>query len=349
LRQSDHAQIRGHGADRPCPETPEIVPEVSRYAAGEVVMPSRLTAFIGCVWAALVAAMIVMPGRGAHAQALEPRSYANTPVGINFVLLGYGYTEGDVGLDASVPIKDVKVNVHAGLLAYARSLDVWGLSGKVLAVLPMAEASGSAKVKGQEHDRQVFGLGDPLLRVSVNVYGAPALSMAEFPTYRQDTIVGVSLQVTAPLGQYDSTKLLNVGSNRWSFKPELGVSKAWGPVILELIPGITFFTTNVDFFNGKTLQQDPIYSVQGHVIYEIVPALWAAFDATYYTGGQTTIDGAKNAGPGPANVRLGLTAALSLSRHQSIKLYGSTGVYQRTDNDFWAVGMAWQFRWGGGL
>ena len=91
------------------------------------------------MWAALVAATIVVPGRSVHAQALEPRSYANTPVGINFVLLGYGYTEGDVAFDASSPIKDAKVHVHAGLLAYARSLDVWGLSGKVLAVLPFAE------------------------------------------------------------------------------------------------------------------------------------------------------------------------------------------------------------------
>jgi hypothetical protein len=299
------------------------------------------------VWAALVAATILVPGRGLHAQALEPRSYVNTPVGINFLLLGYGYTEGEVGFEASSPIKDAKVHVHAGLLAYARSLDVWGLSGKVLVALPVAEASGSAKVKGQGMDRQVLGLADPLLRVSVNLYGAPALSMADFPTYRQDVIVGAGLQVTAPLGQYDSSKLLNVGTNRWSFKPELGVSKAWGPLILELIPAVTFFTNNDDFFGGKTLEQDPIYSVQGHLIYEFFPAFWAALNVTYYTGGRTTIDGAE--GQQPENVRLGLTAALSLSRHQSIKLYGSTGVYNRTDNDFWAVGIAWQLRWGGGL
>jgi hypothetical protein len=302
---------------------------------------------VGWVWVALVAATIAVPGRSVHAQALEPRSYANTPVGINFLLLGYGYTEGDVAFDASSPIKDAKVHVHAGLLAYARSLDVWGLSGKVLAALPVAEASGSAKLKGQERDRDVLGLGDPLLRLSVNFFGAPALSMAEFPTYRQDVIVGASLQVTAPLGQYDSDKLLNIGTNRWSFKPELGVSKAWGPVILELIPAITFFTDNDDFLDGKTLEQAPIYSVQGHLIYEFARAFWASFNATYYTGGRTTIDGEK--GEQPENVRLGLTTALSMSRHQSIKLYGSTGVYSRTDSNFWAVGIAWQYRWGGGI
>jgi hypothetical protein len=302
---------------------------------------------VGWVWVALVAATIAVPGRSVHAQALEPRSYANTPVGINFLLLGYGYTQGDVAFDASSPIKDAKVHAHAGLLAYARSLDVWGLSGKALVVLPVAEASGSAKVKGQERDRDVLGLGDPLLRLSVNFFGAPALSMAEFPTYRQDIIVGASLQVTAPLGQYDSDKLLNIGTNRWSFKPELGVSKAWGPVILELIPAITFFTDNDDFLDGKTLEQAPIYSVQGHLIYEFARAFWASFNATYYTGGRTTIDGEK--GEQPENVRLGLTAALSMSRHHSIKLNGSTGVYSRTDSNFWAVGIAWQYRWGGGI
>ncbi len=102
-------------------------------------------------------------------------------------------------------------------------------------MLPFAEVSGSAKLAGQERERQVFGLADPLLRISVNVYGAAALSMEDFPTYRQDIIVGASLQVTAPLGQYDSTKLLNAGTNRWSFKPELGVSKAWGPVIDQIL------------------------------------------------------------------------------------------------------------------
>lgn len=304
-------------------------------------------AVAGWVWAVLVAAALVVPERSAHAQALEPRSYANTPVGINFLLLGYGYTEGAVAFDASVPITDAKVHVNAGLLAYARSLDVWGLSGKVLVALPVADEAGSAKLKGQERDRDVLGLGDPLLRLSVNFFGAPALSMEQYPTYRQDIIVGASLQVTAPLGQYDSSKLLNIGTNRWSFKPELGVSKAWGPLILELIPAITFFTNNDDFLGGKTLQQDPIYSVQGHLIYELSPAFWAAFDATYYAGGRTTIAGMK--GQQPENVRVGLTNALSLSRHQSIKLYGSTGVYNRTDNNFWAVGAAWQFRWGGGL
>jgi hypothetical protein len=282
-----------------------------------------------------------------HAQALEPRSYTNTPVGINFLLLGYGHTEGDVGFDESTAITDTRVRVDAGVLGYGRSLDLWGLSGKLLAVLPVAEVSGHAKLKGQARDRDVFGLADPLVRLSVNFFGAPALSMEDFASYQPDLVLGVSLQVTAPLGQYDSSKLLNIGTNRWSIKPELGVSKSWGPLTLELIPGVTFFTTNNDFVGGKTLEQDPIYSLQAHLIYQFSPAFWAAFNSTYYVGGRTTVNGAES--QEPENVRLGMTAALSLSRHQSIKLYGSAGAYNRTDNNFWGLGVAWQVRWGGGL
>jgi Putative MetA-pathway of phenol degradation len=299
------------------------------------------------VWIAPAVTALLAPASSVLAQSLEPRSYVNTPVGINFLLGVYGYTEGNIAFEASSPIKDAKVNVQSELFAYARSLDLWGLSGKFTAVLPVAEVSGSAKVAGEERRRRVNGLGDPIFRATVNFYGAPALSMKEFTTYRQDVIVGASLQVTPPLGQYDSTKLLNVGTNRWSIKPELGVSKDWGPVTLELIPGVTFFTDNNDFLGGQTFAQDPIYSVQGHLIYAFFPALWGALDATYYAGGRTTIDGEK--GEKRANARVGATLALSLSRNQSIKLYASNGVYSRTGDNFWATGVALQFRWGGGL
>ena len=299
-------------------------------------MPSRLTAFQGCVRAALVAATIVMPGRNAHAQSLEPRSYVNTPTGINFLLLGYGYTQGEVGFDASTPITDARVHVHAGVLAYARSLDLWGLSGKVLGVLPVADVSGSAKARGQDVERDVLGLGDPLLRLSVNFFGAPALSMDEYATYEQDVIVGASLQVTAPLGQYDSNKLLNVGTNRWSIKPELGVSKAWGAVTLEVIQRA--------LESGVRKVLDGLAGLRIEVLQVSGPGPFRNINTP---GGRTTIDGEK--GERLENVRLGLTTSLSLTRHQSIKLFGSAGVYHRTENNFWAVGLAWQFRWGGGL
>jgi hypothetical protein len=178
-------------------------------------------------------------------------------------------------------------------------------------------------------------------------YGGPALSLEEFQDYEPDIIIGGSFEVTPPLGQYNSDKLLNIGTNRWSFKPELGISKTLGPVALELSTGVRFYTVNTDFFDGKTLQLSPIYSAQGHLIYSLKPGIWLGLDALYYTGARGTIDGRK--GESVENVRVGLTLALPINRHNSVKLYGSTNIYTKTGTDFDVVGIAWQFRWGGGL
>jgi hypothetical protein len=300
---------------------------------------------IGAVLAVTAFALMAWEARG---QDLEPRTYSNIPVGLNFLIAGYGYSVGGVVTDPSFPLEDGDVQIHSTVLAYARAVDVWGTSGKFDVVLPFAWVSGTATFRGQPREREVSGLADPRFRFSVNLYGAPALSLQEFADYKQDLIIGASLQVSAPLGQYDSSKLLNIGTNRWSIKPELGVSKALGPLTLELDAGVTFYTNNDDFLNGMTLEQDPIYAVQGHLIYNFGAGVWGALDATYYTGGRTTVDGVKGDNV-QENTRLGLTVALPVNRHNSIKLYASTGVFARTGSNFNTGGIVWQFRWGGGL
>ena len=300
---------------------------------------------IGAVLAVTAFALMAWEARG---QDLEPRTYSNIPVGLNFLIAGYGYSVGGVVTDPSFPLEDGDVQIHSTVLAYARAVDVWGTSGKFDVVLPFAWVSGTATFRGQPREREVSGLADPRFRFSVNLYGAPALSLQEFADYKQDLIIGASLQVSAPLGQYDSSKLLNIGTNRWSIKPELGVSKALGPLTLELDAGVRFYTNNDDFLNGMTLEQDPIYAVQGHLIYNFGAGVWGALDATYYTGGRTTVDGVKG-DTLQENTRLGLTVALPVNRHNSIKLYASTGVFARTGSNFNTGGIVWQFRWGGGL
>jgi hypothetical protein len=284
----------------------------------------------------------------AAAQDLEPRVYSNAPVGLNFLVAGYSYTDGSVSFDASVPLEDGKVDYHTSLLAYSRVLDVLGRSGKVDVVVPYTWLSGSATYEGESRKREVEGFGDPRLRLSLNVLGAPALNFEEFTHYQQDVIVGLSLQVTAPLGQYDSHKLVNIGTNRWSVKPEIGISKAWKRLTLELTTALTFYGDNEDFLGNRDLEKDPLYSIQGHVIYSIWRGVWGALDLTYYGGGETTVDGAP-AGERQQNTRVGGTLAFPVNRYNSIKIYGSTGTSARIGGDFDTVGVAWQTRWGGGL
>ena len=284
----------------------------------------------------------------AHAGEIEPRAYVNTPVGINFLLAGYAYTDGGLSTPGSSPIKDAQLIMNTGILAYARSLDVWGKSGKFDVILPYSGLSGTATVSGQPRERNVSGIHDTLFRFSVNLYGAPALSLEEFANYKQDVIIGASVQVSAPLGQYDKEKLVNLGNNRWFVKPDMGISKAWGDFTLELSAGAYFFTKNDDYFGGQTLKQDPLLNTQAHATYSLGRGVWAALSWTYDYGGRTTIDGVRT-DTSYSNSRIGATLAVPVNRNNSIKLYGSTSVHTSAGTKFDLVGIVWQYRWGQGL
>ena len=298
--------------------------------------------------ARFASASFILVANGAVAEDLEPRSYANTPVGINFLLVGYSNTDGSVTANPSVPLQNGKINIETAVFAFARSVDVWGRSGKFDIVVPEARLKGSALFAGEPRERNVTGLIDPRFRLSVNLYGAPALSLAEFPGYQQDLIIGASLAITAPLGQYDSGRLINLGNNRWSYKPELAISKRLGAVTLELSGAGTFFTDNDEFLDHHTVSQDPIYQVQGHIIYAFNNGVWIALDMTYFAGGSTSIDGVSNH-DFQENTRYGGTLTLPLSRNHSLKLYASNGAHTRTGSQYDVIGIVWQYRFGGGL
>src|SRR6478735_3899503 len=228
----------------------------------DATVPTRLSL---CMAFGIVTTVLMISS--AKAQDAEPRSYSNTPVGLNFLIAGYFYSEGKMAFDPTLSIADAAFHSNTGLLAYVRSFAFAGQSAKFDVIVPTSSFGALGFVNGQAREREISGLGDPRFRVSVNLFGAPALSAKDFGSYQQDLIVGVSLQVSAPLGQYDSSKLLNLGNNRWSFKPELGISKAWGPWILEVAPSYTFYTENSDFNQGNSFTQQPLFALETHLVY----------------------------------------------------------------------------------
>jgi len=297
---------------------------------------------------AIIAFAYFAAASAVRAQSIEPRQYSNSPVGVNFLIVGYDYTHGGVAFDSSLPLTNPQLDTNSAVLGFARSLDLWGLSGKFDTYVPYTWLSGSADYLGAPVQRSVNGFGDPLFRLSVNLYGAPALQMKDFASYHQDLIVGAALQVSVPSGQYDDTKLVNLGTNRWFFKPSLGVSKAVGPWIWEATGAAAFFTDNTDFFGGKRRSQDPLYSIQGHLIRSFQSGIWAALDATYYWGGSTTINGvARN--DLQRNWRVGATLAVPVNARNSVKFLASDGVSARTGDSYSEFGIYWQYRWGGGI
>ena len=252
-----------------------------------------------------------------YAQDLEPRAYTNLPVGLNFFVAGYAYAAGGVLFDPAVPLDNANIKIHGSVLAYARSIKIGGMSGKVDMVLPYAWLSGTADFQGEEVSRQVSGFGDPRIRMSVNFLGAPATSMAEYKNYEQKLIIGASLQVYLPMSQYDPDRLVNIGTNRFAFKPELGISRKYGRLILELAGGISFYTVNHNFYQNQTRSQKRISYIQGHMVYTFKKGIWVAVGGTYYWGGRTTVNGVEG-NDLQENTRLGLTFALPINIHNSI-------------------------------
>jgi hypothetical protein len=294
---------------------------------------------------ALVAMLAALP---AAAQDIEPRAYSNAPVGVSFLIFGYVYGEGGLVTDPVAPIENAQLRTHTALSAYAHAFDSFGKSSKIDVILPWSDLSGSAEYAGQLREREVSGFSDLRVRYSINLYGAPALTLREFMSWQQKTIVGASVQLGLPTGQYDPDRLVNLGTNRAFVKLELGMSTVRGPWTFELAVPVTFFDDNDDFFGGQHLEQDPVYALQGGVIRSFATGRWLALNGTYFAGGRTTADGVER-DDRQGNTRLALTYAMPIDRRQSIKAYVATGVSTRTGTDLDVFGIAWQYRFGAGL
>jgi hypothetical protein len=295
-------------------------------------------------WAGAAALLIAGASRDASAQELEPRAYSPSPLGVNFLGLSYLRSTGGVAVDPSLPLDNIDAEVNTASLVYARTFGLFGRSASIGFVLPYSRADVSGDVFKQQQAVTRTGLADPRLRLAVNLFGGPALDREEFAAREPSTTLGASLIVVAPLGKYDSDRLINLGSNRWAFKPEIGVYQPLGPWSLELYAGAWFYTDNDKFFGGVRREQEPIATLQAHVGYTFRPNLWVAADATYYAGGRSTVNGVQK-DDRQENTRFGLTLSLPVAQGHSLKLNWSEGVTERIGTSFTTFGVTWQYTW----
>ncbi len=302
---------------------------------------SRVSLASGVAAALLI--VFVYASSPAHAQELEPRAYRPLPVGLNFAVLSFAYSSGNVVADVSSPIQDLELELQIPSLGYLRSFGLFGRSAALSLGVPFYFMAGSAQVAGEFISDSRSGAGDIRAKVSVNLIGGPALSPPAFAKRRPGRSLGVGLAVSAPTGQYDNTRVINFGSNRWAFKPEFGYSSVKGPWIFDFALGVWFFTANTDFL-GQTRTQDPIGSFQAHLSYNFPNRMWLALNANYFTGGQTAIGGTNNVDL-QHNSRIGLTLSLPLGGPHSLKLSGQTGAYTSLGADFDMFQVVYQLRW----
>ena len=299
----------------------------------------------GIPWFAVVSLVCLMSVCQASAQDLEPRAYVAAPVGLNFVAVSASHSRGDVLLDTSLPLEDIRASVNVLGLGYGRTFAMFDRTALLVVAVPVAWFDATGRV-GEELGRASrTGLGDGRIRLSVNLLGGRALPPAEFARATRPTIVGVSFTAAPPIGQYDRSKLVNIGANRWSFKPEIGVSHRIRRWTIEGYAGAWLFTRNETFYPGDALRtQAPIVGVQVHASYTFKPGWWVAGNGTWYSGGTTTVNGIDR-GDLQRNSRLGATMSLPLPRRQSIKIAASAGATTRRGTAFKTIAAAWQLSW----
>ncbi len=283
-------------------------------------------------------------------QDLDPRAYIRVPVKTTTLVTGFVYSYGGVVTDATLPVKDIKADVQAGSIGVARSFNFFGLSSQALVALPYSWAQVSGEVGNQQQRITRAGFADMRMRFSVLFLGAPAATLAELrKNPARKTILGASINIIAPTGQFYPDKLINLGTNRWSFRPELALSqplsKRW---MLDVYAGIWFFTTNNSFYPGKSVRsQNPMGAFQSHLSYNVGPLAWVAFDATYYTGGTSSIDGVSK-DDRASNIRLGFTAVVPTGKLSALKFAASKGAVVRIGQNFTTISIGWQHSWLGG-
>jgi hypothetical protein len=305
------------------------------------------------VVAAAVPALL-LAGPSLRAQDLSPRAYLITPLRSNAVTLSNVFNDGHLEFQGTVPITDATARLNMPLVALYHSLGLFGRSANVTATLPYGVGHFEGTAFGTETTVYRSGLFDSVYRFSVNLKGAPAMTLGEFRKWQQKTLIGVSLKVVAPTGQYDPTKLINLGSNRWSFKPELGLSQRWRHWVLDAYGGMWFFTKNPEFFSrnvyfpGTQAQtQDPIFAFETHLSYDFRPRLWVSLDGNFWYGGRTSLNGVENPATLQKASRIGVTAAFPITRRQSIKVGYADGAYVRFGGDYKIASLAWQYSWVG--
>jgi len=291
-------------------------------------------------------AAILLWSLTASAQDLEPRSFSQAPAGMNFLALSYGYASGEVLFDQAVPITDAHGRVNTLGAGYVRTLGFFGASAKLKAVVPYAWGDWSGLLGGEPASTSRTGFADPRVQLSVNFVGAPAIKMSEMRTYTKHTVVGASLLVSVPLGQYDPQKLINLGQNRWGFRPRLGISHRVNSWTLEAMASVWLYTDNPDFFGGTTVTQDPLWAAQGNAIKQFPSGLWLGLGIGLSRGGKVASDGVYG-DTYKKNTRWGAILSYPLARTHSLKAVYIDGLQTRLGSDFSQISVSYQYRWGG--
>jgi len=304
------------------------------------MMKIRTTAFALTLAILCSALTIHLP-----AQELEPRAMAAAPVKMNVLVLGYAYSSGNVLLDQSIPIEDGKAKFSAFGLAYLTTVNIFGRLAKLDVAIPFSSGKWEGLLLGEPVNTTQTGFGDPAVRLGINLIGSPALYGREFLTFRERFTLATSLQVRLPLGKYSEDRLVNLGSNRWMFRPTIGAALQLGRWVMEASLSAWFFTRNNQHFSG-VMWQEPLFAAQMHLAYNFRRGFWLAASFGKSRGGKTIVNDVPLSDV-QNNTRYGLTLAVPIAGGHAVTLSFSSGIVTRYGTNFDTYACSYSYRWAG--
>lgn len=279
------------------------------------------------------------------AQDMEPRSYSVVPVGLHAAQLSYTFSGGDVVAGLNSPVQDLNINASIISLGYVQTFSLFKKLGRIAVGMPYAFLNGTAKAYGIDTAGSRNGFGDGRIKLGINLIGSPVLPPKDFQQFQEHTVLGVSVVISVPIGQYFSDKLINIGSNRWGIKPEFGVSHREGRLFYEGYAGVWFYTENNQYYNKTTLSQKPLFSFQAHMDYTFKHGTYVALNGGFASGGETSLNAVQRFDD-QENWRIGATFSTPIfNKHQSVKFMINTGVATKAGQNYTAVTLAYQYNW----
>jgi hypothetical protein len=261
---------------------------------------------------------------------------------------------GGLLFDNVLPITGASAKINISVFTYYHALNFFGRSANITASLPYGIGNLQGTFVDNETHLYRSGMVDSTFRFSVNLFGGPAMSARDFQSWHQKTLLGLSLKVVAPTGQYDGTKLINNGAYRWAFKPELGYSRRRGHWVFEAYGAVWFFTENPEYWSHNSFvpglqsqSQKPILALEGHLSYEVKPRLWFSLDGNAWFGGRTSLNGVENPATQQLSSLIGASASVPLGKHQALKIGYNSSDFVRFGGSYQNVSVAWQYSWVG--
>jgi Putative MetA-pathway of phenol degradation len=279
------------------------------------------------------------------AQEMEPRSYAVVPTGLHAMALSYTYSSGSVVSPGSSPVQNLDVTNNIINLGYAQTFTFFNKLARISAGLPYGFLNGTAKFQGIDTAGSRTGFYDGRIKFGVNLIGSPVLKPQDFQKFQEHTVFGASIVISIPVGQYFPSKLINLGSNRWGFKPELGISHREGRLFYEMYTGVWMYTENPNYFKSYVQQEKVLFSLQTHIDYTFKHGKYLAINGGFADGGESSLNGIEQ-NDEEQNWRVGATFSSPIfNRHQSIKVMVNTGIATRAGQNYTALTIIYQYSW----